>query len=59
MIASIVDDNRCGMSDVAFCTATPIGWRSCFEQVVVEQCHQLEGPGRENYNSQVRLELER
>ena len=29
VIASIIDDSRCGISDVAFCTAPPIGGLSC------------------------------
>ena len=29
VIASIVYDSRCGMSDVAFCTAPPLGGASC------------------------------
>ena len=29
MIASIIDDSRCGMSDVAFRTAPPFGGLSC------------------------------
>ena len=29
VIASIIWDSRRGMSDVAFCTAPPIGWPSC------------------------------
>ena len=29
MIASIIDDGRCGMSDVAFHTASPTGGLSC------------------------------
>ena len=28
-IASIIDDSRCGMSDVAFCIPPPIGGLSC------------------------------
>ena len=30
VIASIIDDNCCGMNDVAFRTAPPIGGLSCF-----------------------------
>ena len=29
MIASIIDDSRCGIGDVAFHTAPPIGGLSC------------------------------
>ena len=30
MIANIIDDSHCGMSDVAFRTASPIGGLSCY-----------------------------
>ena len=30
MIASNIDDSRCGMSDIAFRAASPIGELSCF-----------------------------
>ena len=35
-IASIIDDSRCGMSDIAFRAAPPIGGLSCYvtEQVL-------------------------
>ena len=36
VIASIIYDSRCGMSDVAFCTAPPTGGPSCFFFVALE-----------------------
>ena len=33
VIASIVDDSRCGMRDVAFRTALPIGGFSCLKLI--------------------------
>ena len=33
MIASIIDDSRCGMSDVAFRTVPPIVGLSCYLRI--------------------------
>ena len=35
VIARILYDSRCGMSDVAFCTAPPFGGPSC---IIISQC---------------------
>ena len=40
VIASIIDDSRCGMSDVVFHTAPPIGGLSCFNLLFF--CFQIE-----------------
>ena len=43
VIASIIYDSRCGMSDVAFCTAPPIGGPSCsnFAECQPEVAHDV------------------
>ena len=36
VIASIIDDSRCGMSDVAFRTTPPIGGPSCLKNMLID-----------------------